>query len=118
MDSAQYGMFDVGLMIWIGGFVPLFLRVRRKWFTYLQWLEPVDGIPLNMIHNLPGTRFSYPLVKSARWRAQWTKQADPEMERLRRAGWRATILMYVWIFGSPLAIFATFAWITASGALR
>ena len=102
----------------MGGFAFLFFRAYRKWSAYLQWFEPVDGVPLNMIHTLVGNRFGNIPVQAARRQAHWTRQADPEMERLRRAGWRAMILMVVWIFVAPSLLFATLIWLNSSGALR
>ena len=92
-------------ILWFGPTIVLFFRFRQKQVAYLRRFPPIDRYQtLDMVTfgvgNPPGT---FRRV----WDAQWRKQDDPELERLRREMWRRYGLVMLWVFGFPLLTFAT-----------
>lgn len=65
--------------VWFGGTVLLGFHYRAKRRAYLQRFPAVEGVPLDMY--VDGGPWS---VRRAIYRALWQRQADPELERLRR----------------------------------
>jgi hypothetical protein len=99
--------------LWIVPTVVLFLRFRRKQLAYLRRFPPIDRYQtLDMytpgIGNPPGTFRRI-------WDAQWRRQDDPELERLRRELWRRYGLVMLWVFGFPLVAFVASVLVTPNG---
>jgi hypothetical protein len=101
------------MAIWFGGMIALFFRYRIKQRAYLRRFPPVDGIPLDMY--VGGGPHS---VNRAPRRAMLKRQADPDLEQLRRAAWRRYGALAIWSLTFPLIAFAAYVLLGQLGILH
>lgn len=94
----------VGMVVWFGGTIYLYLRARSKQIEYLRHFErdihsslPVDD-PFVAATSFSATRDITRVMR--------TRQEDPTLEALRREMWHRFHIQIVWIFVAPAALFA------------
>lgn len=105
-----YILFAVwGLII-----VAQFIRTRAKQRAYLRRFPPVDGVPLDMYVPGSGPRS----VGRAFFQAMRQRQADPELERLRREVRRNGYYIGVLAFVVPLMVMVVFAVLALTGRIH
>ena len=89
------------VVLWFGGMLLLGLRYRAKRRAYLQRFPPVEGVSLDMYVPLGGSL----RVQSAIYRTLlWQRQADHDVERLRRDVWRRLLSLALWAFGGLIIL--------------
>jgi hypothetical protein len=108
-----YSIVIPWVIVWFGGTVLLGFRYRAKRRAYLQRFPAVEGVPLDMFVSGGPSR-----VRRAIYRAMWQRQADPDLERLRRTMWRRLLYLAVWIVGFFLILNGVIASLIAAGALH
>ncbi len=114
MEETLNWIFGAGTAAWVTGTLILAIRSNLAAGRYLRQLPPVDGVPLNMYRYYSWMRgWRGPI-----WRAWRQPQADPELERLRREGWRRARLTLLWIFGFPPLVVGVTTLLISVGALH
>ena len=101
-------------VIWFAGGIILYLRTRAKRVIYLRHFPPVNGVPLDIVMS------ANPFGAEARaiYRAMWRRQADAELEGLRREIWRRYRYVALWIYGFPVVAVGVAALLITTGAIR
>ena len=103
-------------ILWFGGTIVLYFRARKKQVIYLRRFPPVEPyMTLDFYTSLFGA------PRGTRRRINeviFKRQADPELEALRRAMWRRFGLVALWIYGFPLLTFGVAALLALAGLVH
>jgi len=70
-------------IVYLGVSYPLFFRWQGYLVAYLRHFPHVDGVPLDKYHGGNGPNYFSPFARAVR-DAKGKRQADPELERMRR----------------------------------
>ena len=83
------------------------------------WLVWAGGIAILAFRALPQQRaYQQQFAWHNRGKAMWQRQADPELERLRRAIWRLYGYGVLWGVGFPLLATGMFRLVALTGLLN
>ena len=86
---------------------------------FIMWLVWAGGIAILAFRTLPQLRaYQQQFAWYDRGKAMWQRQADPELERLRRAIWRFYGYAVLWGVGFPLLATGMLWLVTLTGLLN
>ena len=94
----HYGRF-VSAGLYIAGVYPLFFRWQGYLVAYLRHFPPVNGVPLDRYRGGTGPNLFGGAFTRAVRDAKGKRQADPELERMRREVRRRYGQFVLWAVG-------------------
>ena len=112
--NVQHIVVFAFVLIWVGGIVAFYVRMRARQGQYLKRFPPVEGVPL----EIAGGGNPFGAVSRAIWRALLRRQPDPDLERLRHDIWRRFGHLVLWIYGFPLVMAGGTALLIVTGVIH